>query len=1226
MADKDVVIHIKASNETQAGIDAVRKALQGLVQDLQGLNPTVQAAMQALQQGGTQGAAAVQQIIDAIGTATVVTRYWGKATTDALGGMSGQLGGLQTLVSQFSEAFDIAAVKNQVAMEKLTETVAGLKPSLAGAKQEADSFGKAFAGLKKLAGQAGLTLSVVELGRALIDTREQAEKAQVSMESLMHSAEAARAAIRDSLSFGEQGGFGSADILKADEAIARFGQSVQQVLPTVAALSAATGQELTHTAQTVGEAMIGYQRSMQLLERQFGITADRLKAYGAHLDATGHVSLKTAEDTAAFRDALEKLVATEYGDAVSKQANTMGGAITGAKDAIFDLLNTIGAQLEPTVVAAANGIRDLANWFRDVHAAQLLVIPALINEATEQQRLNTITEDSIHSLDRAVQAWHQMRDVLNEVAAAQGKVFTQTSSVPDQIGHILETLGNAKPADLYSILQKDLGVQSPEQLRQLATQTGQAYAANSTEFGALQALMNTRRNGDRDANLQFDDVSAQNRQVLQQMFPGIDKLQMGAVADRMSTLNTEMAKQSERAVSLNKAAQMIDGWSTSLGNAAEKAKQATDSLKVLRQLTGKSEVQPEIDMEKATVESLRASISPSLKTDPESIRKYLDAHGTEENNPLVQNVKLYSQHVEQLRNLQQQDVKNHVDALRQKMEDEDAYGKLTLQRRSMYYDQMAALAKNQPDILRGIHREQAQNDRAITREQANNARQDVEDQVRTFQESITGQKGTAKVDLDEGKVSQGQYASRIRDLAVAVRAWIAKMQKTLESTSYGKGLEKTLLNEAGSLDVTAAQADKTAGRERDTDLGKRVREQVEQSKILHHNQYEAQLQDLERIRTFVQSSQASEEAKTRELRSLDNDRARVQEEADRKHEQSVQKLAGLETKAANLHIKHLEKDVETGKATQEQLAQAFKDRLQFELAGIEARRQAALKAGEDEATANLEAAVATQDAYQQASDQIDALQKQMSKATASQGMTGPMNFQQAIDYLGQDTSSRWYSKDSGLTPFSLSIGPAAQADDNSPLGQVKKTFDQAAGSFQTSTNTFGGAVQQFAAAVAGSLAPGGVPPAPGAPGAPAGPAGSGGAAWANPAGSYTRQQANQANAINPRIDPSTMGGGGRFQVDPTTGKLVDAGGGGPQYDYSRARVGVGAAHINHTQTINVNVTAPPGGDPNEIASRAAGAVATATMQNNPLSQNTVPQMDMSMGNWGKANQSTYSGF
>ncbi len=120
-------------------------------------------------------------------------------------------------------------------------------------------------------------------------------------------------------------------------------------------------KRLDDTALVVGKALSGSLEGFESLRNEYGISSAELKKYGAVLNTTGGISVRSSADLDKARQALLAIINLNFGGAIERQAQTLQGAMSNAADSIDVLFARIGDDLAPAAKLASVAFSGLVN-------------------------------------------------------------------------------------------------------------------------------------------------------------------------------------------------------------------------------------------------------------------------------------------------------------------------------------------------------------------------------------------------------------------------------------------------------------------------------------------------------------------------------------------------------------------------------------------------------------------------------------------------------------------------------------------------------------------------------------------------------------------------------------------------------------------------------------------------------------------------------------------------
>jgi hypothetical protein len=154
--------------------------------------------------------------------------------------------------------------------------------------------------------------------------------------------------------------FGLNAMRKASAQLEMFHQDAIKNLKPVADLAAYAGKDITDTANVFGRVMEGQKRAFGLLKSQYDINPADLARFGAELDRTGNVAVKTAAQIERASKALAAWIQA-YAEGAS-QPDTLEGKLTSAENAMQMLQEELAKPMLPIIQSVTGSIKDLSSW------------------------------------------------------------------------------------------------------------------------------------------------------------------------------------------------------------------------------------------------------------------------------------------------------------------------------------------------------------------------------------------------------------------------------------------------------------------------------------------------------------------------------------------------------------------------------------------------------------------------------------------------------------------------------------------------------------------------------------------------------------------------------------------------------------------------------------------------------------------------------------------------
>ena len=214
---------------------------------------------------------------------------------------------------------------------------------------------------------------------AAVNVAGQFEQLQAKLTSTLGSSEAAARSFQRALEFAASTPFDVQGIVQATVQITAFGQSAERILPLAANLAAAFSERVQDVGQILGKAFSGSLEGFESLRNRLGISNILLAKFGAELTKTGGISITTSASLGKAQDALEKIIRTRFGDATSRQAATLFGAISNLGDAIQRTAAAFGSTLIPIVSTVTRTLTKAVEVFESLSPAtrQIISLSAL---------------------------------------------------------------------------------------------------------------------------------------------------------------------------------------------------------------------------------------------------------------------------------------------------------------------------------------------------------------------------------------------------------------------------------------------------------------------------------------------------------------------------------------------------------------------------------------------------------------------------------------------------------------------------------------------------------------------------------------------------------------------------------------------------------------------------------------------------------------------------------
>ncbi len=250
--------------------------------------------------------------------------------------------------------------------------IMGDATSLNDALRDADEESRArFGALQQHASGAAIALGGIALAggmviKSMLDQAAQMEVYRAKLTTVFHDAAKAAETMKWAVEFAAKTPFEVKGIVDATVQLSVYKLKAQEVLPLVGDLAAAMGAGIENTAQAVGKAMSGSLEGWEMLRNTYGVTIERLKAFGAAIDGQGQMLTKNSNDLDRNRKALLAVIATDFGGGMERQSKTFSGAMSNLQDSIHNLQTSIGETLIPAATSAVNVITEFSGKIKNM--------------------------------------------------------------------------------------------------------------------------------------------------------------------------------------------------------------------------------------------------------------------------------------------------------------------------------------------------------------------------------------------------------------------------------------------------------------------------------------------------------------------------------------------------------------------------------------------------------------------------------------------------------------------------------------------------------------------------------------------------------------------------------------------------------------------------------------------------------------------------------------------
>lgn len=148
-------------------------------------------------------------------------------------------------------------------------------------------------------------------------------------------------------------------VVEAQVLLSSLGDKNLETLRRTVDLASGLNVDLARTSIEVGKAAAGSYRGYQELRNTLGITTDRLKQFGAITDSTNRLLLQNEYQIRRNREALFKLIDTDFGGSAERLSQTLQGRISNLQDEILKLGGALGNVWLPAAKGSVDVLRGL---------------------------------------------------------------------------------------------------------------------------------------------------------------------------------------------------------------------------------------------------------------------------------------------------------------------------------------------------------------------------------------------------------------------------------------------------------------------------------------------------------------------------------------------------------------------------------------------------------------------------------------------------------------------------------------------------------------------------------------------------------------------------------------------------------------------------------------------------------------------------------------------------
>lgn len=155
--------------------------------------------------------------------------------------------------------------------------------------------------------------------------------------------------------------FETTAIYEASAQLSKFHLNIKETLPLVAGLAASFDNDLAKASMVVSRALTGTRGGVTMLAREYGITAERMKEYGAEMTKSGEVE----DDSVQTKQAIIKLL-QEMQSNTDKASSSYAASLNQYQNQMTDLKIEIGKNLIPLLTTVTKFITELTKAIGEI--------------------------------------------------------------------------------------------------------------------------------------------------------------------------------------------------------------------------------------------------------------------------------------------------------------------------------------------------------------------------------------------------------------------------------------------------------------------------------------------------------------------------------------------------------------------------------------------------------------------------------------------------------------------------------------------------------------------------------------------------------------------------------------------------------------------------------------------------------------------------------------------
>jgi hypothetical protein len=235
--------------------------------------------------------------------------------------------------------------------------------------------------------------------------------------------------------------FGVEEIVRATVQMKALGVDIDKTRNMAVNLASAFSTDLMTAVQALSRATKGSSEGYEVLRNQYGITSDMLEQFGGKTQNGTSIILKNRDAIEQNKQALEKLITTKYGDAVSLQVDTAKTAFSNFEDGITRLKGSIGEQLLPEITNLTLKINESIEGFNNMSKEQKGSIANLLKFSFVVSGVGFVLAGLVGVGANVVQ-------VYNVLSIAHAKKLAEIASLNAMWGGNVVAMGKAKTSML----------------------------------------------------------------------------------------------------------------------------------------------------------------------------------------------------------------------------------------------------------------------------------------------------------------------------------------------------------------------------------------------------------------------------------------------------------------------------------------------------------------------------------------------------------------------------------------------------------------------------------------------------------------------------------------------------------------------------------------------------------------------------------------------------------